>query len=742
VERLCRLRELEDGYLLCRKGAICTRLYFLLNGQVTSSGGEEVGTSIKTKNAGTFLPDAEFFANMAIRFDDLHKKVMLPTTIREDWRCDMRMQVLEIKFQPFLALVCKSQSLYENLYNIATAHYSVRGIRHSFRPPKSTVTTGSSLGAAVSNIQGNEEPLSFDQLTEKQKLRLKNAGLLEQDIIENTELVVQILRANEGMDLEALRTFQLFRKLDKITLTRIANQLRPVHFKAGQYVLRVGEPGESMYFINSGRVAAVVGGKELPAMKRGQFFGEIAIVQVSKGSVRTADVVCLENCDLLELTKDTILSIVHDAPKLYAALQAQAQERLEADQQKSSTAGALKGYDPKNRDDAGGYDDFPDDTAPFLRHRSGGTSRDSSASPHVFTRTPSVPPSEQKLSLERELARKNIPPLTPGQYPTARQFANVTQVAANIKYDVDPKKSWDTLHKLAKGSSGTVYLGQPKDPVMLEKYPQVAIKKFNISEETEIKELENEIELMSVSNHPNIVDYIESYQWGGKSRDSSTKVWVIMEAMMYGALNGLLEKFYRAWYSQDHRQLESCIAYVQRECLKGLAYLHTFLRVHRDIKSDNILIGHGGCVKVADLGFTVQLTQEAPSRSSVLGTPYWMAPEVIREKPYASKIDIWSLGIVLRECTQKDPPYFTETVFRAMYLISTSGVPAIGKKKDGSSWSKELINYDKMCLKFDSRERHSCEEALQHPFIAKACEATIFEQVILRCKTSDRKMSK
>ena len=84
--------------------------------------------------------------------------------------------------------------------------------------------------------------MSFDQLTEKQKLRLKNAGLLEQDILDNTELVVQILRANEGMDLEALRTFELFRKLDKITLTRIANQLRPVHFKAGEHVLHVGEP--------------------------------------------------------------------------------------------------------------------------------------------------------------------------------------------------------------------------------------------------------------------------------------------------------------------------------------------------------------------------------------------------------------------------------------------------------------------------------------------------------------------
>jgi len=379
--------------------------------------------------------------------------------------------------------------------------------------------------------------------------------------------------------------------------------------------------------------------------------------------------------------------------------------------------------------------DFPDDLGP--RRRNGSTSPVS-----VSRSLGGEGQRQQPLPLERELARKNIPPLAKGAYPTERQFLSVANIAANIRYDTDPKKSWDTLQKLAKGSSGTVYLGQPKDRMLMQKYPRVAIKKFDISEETEIKELENEIQLMSVSNHPNIVNYIEAFQWGGRN-NSSTKVWVIMEAMTMGALNGLLEKSYRPWYSQDHRQLEACIAYVQRECLQGLAYLHSFLRVHRDIKSDNILIGTGGSVKVADLGFTCQLTKEDQTRSSVLGTPYWMAPEVIREKAYGVKIDIWSMGIVLRECTQKDPPYFTETVFRAMYLISTSGVPGLDKKPDNSLWSKELINYDKMCLKFDARDRPTCEEALKHPFIAKACEAPLFDQVILRCKqASERKTSK
>ena len=118
------------------------------------------------------------------------------------------------------------------------------------------------------------------------------------------------------------------------------------------------------------------------------------------------------------------------------------------------------------------------------------------------------------------------------------------------------------------------------------------------------------------------------------------------------------------------------------------------------------------------------------ARSSVLGTPYWMAPEVIRERPYGPKVDIWSVGVVLRECTQKDPPYFTETVFRAMYLISTKGVQALDKKPDGTKWSKELVSFDHACLRFEAKDRHAAEDALKHPFLSKACDPAVFEQVM------------
>jgi len=192
----------------------------------------------------------------------------------------------------------------------------------------------------VSRNEREEEGLSFDQLTDKQKMRLRAAGMTEADVMENPNLVLQILRANEGLDTEALRTFQLFRMIDKSTLGRIANQLRPAKFSTGEYVLRAGDPGDSMFFINSGKVAAIVNGEELEPMRMGQFFGEIALVShaaVHMGQSghtpgkRTADVICKQNCDLLELHKDVLLSVIDTAPKLYQALSEMAAKRLERD---------------------------------------------------------------------------------------------------------------------------------------------------------------------------------------------------------------------------------------------------------------------------------------------------------------------------------------------------------------------------------------------------------------------------
>ena len=120
---------------------------------------------------------------------------------------------------------------------------------------------------------------------------------------------------------------------------------------------------------------------------------------------------------------------------------------------------------------------------------------------------------------------------------------------------------------------------------------------------------------------------------------------------------------------------ESHIAFVCREILQALAFLHANHRLHRDIKSDNILVSMDGTVKIADFGFAIGLTAEADKCRSVVGTPYWMAPELIRGLEYDGKVDVWSTGITLLEMCDGEPPLMDQPPLRALLLITTQGTP-------------------------------------------------------------------
>jgi len=180
-----------------------------------------------------------------------------------------------------------------------------------------------------------------------------------------------------------------------------------------------------------------------------------------------------------------------------------------------------------------------------------------------------------------------------------------------------------------------------------------------------------------------------------------------------GCLTDILEQF------EDIRLTEPQIAFCCKETLKALSYIHTLHRIHRDIKSDNILLNTSGAIKLADFGYAAQLTQKQQKRNTVVGTPYWMAPELIRGHDYGTKVDIWSLGIMLMEMAEGEPPYMEFPPLRALFLITTKGIPPL---KEPQKWSADFNDFFNKCLEKDVEKRPNADELLKHPFVHRACD--------------------
>ena len=181
-----------------------------------------------------------------------------------------------------------------------------------------------------------------------------------------------------------------------------------------------------------------------------------------------------------------------------------------------------------------------------------------------------------------------------------------------------------------------------------------------------------------------------------------------MEFMDAGCLTDILEAGYYRQMTEDIMQ------FLVFETLQALKYLHDKHIIHRDIKSDNILLSNNGDVKLGDFGYAAQLTREKKSRKSKVGTVCWMAPEIIRAaEMYTEKVDIWSLGIMMLEFIFGEPPYLNQPQTKVCYLILTVNPPEI----DPGKWSATLRDFLKLCLTKDPYERPSVDDLLKHPFI-------------------------
>ena len=281
----------------------------------------------------------------------------------------------------------------------------------------------------------------------------------------------------------------------------------------------------------------------------------------------------------------------------------------------------------------------------------------------------------------------------PPKMPSRQSLQRNVNAAVNIIQDVDPSKMFKRHKKLGEGASGVVW-----SATELKTKKKCAVK---ITDLSDLANLQNEIAMQTLSSHPNVVQYMGAYAW-------QDKLWIVMELLQGGSLTEVLGRHVE-WN-------ESMIAYVCRESLMALAFLHRQHRLHRDIKSDNILVDLEGNVKIADFGFAINLTEEQNKRRSVVGTPYWMAPELIRGLEYDAKVDVWSMGITALEMADGEPPLIREPPLRALLLITIQGPPQL---EQPDRWSSQFRHFLARSFDINPEKRASAEQLLMHPFIRK-----------------------
>ncbi|XP_041371147.1 STE20-like serine/threonine-protein kinase isoform X2 [Gigantopelta aegis] len=270
----------------------------------------------------------------------------------------------------------------------------------------------------------------------------------------------------------------------------------------------------------------------------------------------------------------------------------------------------------------------------------------------------------------------------------------------NIEKDVDPMQLWDIVGELGDGAFGKVYKAENK-----EKKTFAALKKVEINSDEDIEDFSVEINILAECRHRNVVGLHEAFIFDGY-------LWMFIEFCEAGAIDSIMVDL-------EKPLTEDQIRYVAHEMCEGLDFIHKNKIIHRDLKAGNVLLTLDGDVKLADFGVSAKNSKTHQRRDTFIGTPYWMAPEVIlcetlKDTPYDYKADIWSLGITLIEFAEIEPPNHDSHPMRVLIKIQKSDPPTL---RDTHRWSRNFHDFISKCLVKDASQRPDAIELLEHPFI-------------------------